>query len=123
MAVQTYRELIVWQKAMDLTVQVYAFLKLLPREELYALSSQMKRAAVSIPSNISEGFRRAHVAEQRQFFNIAYGTGAELETQIEICKRIGYCNDKQVQFIVAILDEVMRMLNVLRRSGSLRATN
>lgn len=111
MQIQTYRELIVWQKSMDLVVEVYKLAALLPRDELYALCSQMKRAAVSMPSNIAEGFRRNHRPEQRQFYAIAYGSGAELETQIEICRKLGFLKTESTQTADALLNETMRMLN------------
>ena len=79
-----YKQLIVWQKAMDLTVQIYRLVKLLPKEELYALSDQMRRAAVSIPSNIAEGQSRYSNKEFIQFLNIAKGSNAELFTQLLI---------------------------------------
>jgi len=96
---------------MDLVVKVYELCKLLPKEETYALASQMKRAAVSIPSNIAEGFRRIHRPEQRQFAMIAYGSGSELETQILLAKRIGYLDDDKIKETDELLNEVMRMLN------------
>lgn len=110
---KTYKELIVWQKAMTLVVEVYKFTALLPPDERYGLVTQMKRAVISIPSNIAEGFRRNHKAEQRQFFAISYGSGAELETQIELCKQLKLLTNEQTIRADALLDEVMRMLNKL----------
>ena len=77
-----YRELIVWQKAMDLVVDIYSITKLLTREELYGLTSQLRRAVVSIPSNIAEGNSRNTTKEYFQFLNIALGSKAEIETQL-----------------------------------------
>lgn len=113
MPLRTYKELIVWQKAMGLVVEIYKLAALLPKDEIYGLSIQMKRAAVSIPSNIAEGFRRNHQAEKTQFFAIAYGSGSELETQIEICKKLGLLTSEQPQKADQLLDETMRMLNKL----------
>ncbi len=96
---------------MDLVVKIYEVCKSLPREEVYGLSSQMKRAAVSIPSNIAEGFRRIHKPEQRQFAMIAYGSGSELETQILLAKRIGFLDDVKTKEVDGLLNEVMKMLN------------
>ena len=96
---------------MDLAVKIYELCKSLPREEIYGLSSQMKRAAVSIPSNIAEGFRRIHKPEQRQFAMIAYGSGSELETQILLAKRIGLLDNTKTEDVDGLLNEVMRMLN------------
>ncbi|TAL19433.1 four helix bundle protein [Patescibacteria group bacterium] len=107
----SYKDLIVWQKAMQLVKKVYSLTQLLPREELYGLASQMKRAAVSVPCNIAEGFRRNHRQEQIQFFAVSYGSGAELETQIEICKQLGFAKAEQTKVAEDILNEVMRMLN------------
>ncbi|MEK7516820.1 MAG: four helix bundle protein [Patescibacteria group bacterium] len=115
MQVKTYKELVVWQKSMDLVVEVYKLASLLPKDEMYGLASQMKRAAVSMPSNIAEGFRRNHKPEQTQFLSVAYASGAELETQIEICKKLGFCTTDQTKTAAALLDEVMRMLNKLSR--------
>ena len=96
---------------MDLIVELYQLATLLPKDEIYGLCSQMKRAAVSIPSNIAEGFRRNHRPEQRQFYAIAYGSGAELETQLEICRKLGFLKPSHTQKADALLDEIMRMLN------------
>jgi len=85
MAVSNYRDLIVWQKAMDLTVEIYRIAKKLPKEELFSLSDQMRRAAVSIPSNIAEGNGRQTKGEFQHFLRIAKGSAAELETQLLIC--------------------------------------
>ncbi|MDP3985748.1 MAG: four helix bundle protein [bacterium] len=113
MKVRTYKELIVWQKSMDLVIEIYKLMVLLPREEIYGLASQMKRAVVSIPSNIAERFRRNHKPEQIQFLSIAYASGAELETQLEICQRIGFLKSSEVQKANQFLEEIMRMLNKL----------
>ncbi len=111
--VQSYKDLIVWQKAMNLVVEIYAITEKFPQQELYVLTSQMRRAAISIPSNIAEGRRRGTRKDYRQFLLIAYGSGSELETQIEIAKRLSL--GKGVDFSQADLhlDEVMRMLNVM----------
>jgi four helix bundle protein len=111
--VQSYKDLIVWQKAMNLVVEIYAITEKFSQQELYVLTSQMRRAAISIPSNIAEGRRRGTRKDYRQFLLIAYGSGSELETQIEIAKRLSL--GKSVDFSQADLhlDEVMRMLNVM----------
>ena len=113
----SYKDLIVWQKAMDLVVSIYQLTEHFPKTEIYGLTSQMRRAAVSIPSNIAEGRRRGSRKDYRQFIIIAYASGAELETQIEIAKRLAY---RDVQKTEAILEEVMKMLN--RLSSSLQPT-
>ena len=81
-----YKQLIVWHKSMDLVVEVYSLVKLLPKEELYALSDQMRRAVVSIPSNISEGLGRNSDKEFIQFLSVSRGSLWELATQIEVCE-------------------------------------
>lgn len=84
-----------------------------PSTELYGLTSQMKRAAVSIPSNIAEGYRRNHNKEYTQFLSISFGSGAELETQMEICKRIPEFQKIDFSRCEKLLDEIMRMLNTM----------
>lgn len=116
-----YKELKVWQKAMDLTVAVYKLVKLLPKEETYALSDQMRRAVVSIPSNIAEGQGRNSDKEFIQFLSIARGSLWELETQIEICLRIGYIDQSLATNIYNLIAEISKMLNAL--SNSLKPQN
>ncbi len=84
MSVESYKNLIVWQKSMDLVLLIYSLTKKFPEEEIYGLTSQMKRAEVSVPSNIAEGSRRSSKKDFRNFLLNAYGSGAELETQIKI---------------------------------------
>lgn len=110
---QSYRELIVWQKAMELVVAVYGFTATFPKEELYGLVSQMKRAAVSIPSNIAEGSRKNSNKDTGRFFEIAFGSSAELETQIEICKRVSLGDQTALVSIELQLSEIMRILNTM----------
>lgn len=111
-----YKELKVWQKAMDLTVEVYELVKLLPKEETYALSDQMRRAVVSIPSNIAEGQGRNSDKEFIQFLSIARGSLWELETQIEICLRIGYIDQSLTTSIYNLIAEISKMINALSNS-------
>lgn len=98
---------------MELVMEIYSLTKQFPKTESYGLSSQMRRAAVSIPSNIAEGYRRGHLPEYIQFLSIGYGSGAELETQVEICKRISELKTLNYKKIDELLNEVMRMFNVL----------
>ena len=116
MAVQNYQQLTVWQKAMKLVVTIYQLTELFPKTEIYGLTSQMRRAAVSIPSNIAEGSRRGTRKDYRQFVLNAYGSGAELETQIEIAKQLGFAKEYNYTQVSSLLDEVMRMLNGLEKS-------
>ena len=108
-----YRKMIVWQKAMQLTELTYVAVKKLPKEELYALSSQMRRAVVSIPSNIAEGAGRNTDKDLRHFMTIARGSATELETQLMICEMLRYLSIDDVKPIMILLDEVRRMLSVL----------
>jgi four helix bundle protein len=113
MSVESYKDLVVWKKSMDLVIEIYALTKKLPKNETYGLMSQMQRAATSIPSNIAEGGKRGHLPEYIQFLLVAYGSGAELETQLEICKRLSFLNNSDYNKVDPLLEEVMKMLNVL----------
>lgn len=106
----TYRDLIVWKKAIELTVKVYQFTDTLPREELYGMISQMRRSASSIPANIAEGRLRNSEKEFRQFLSIAYGSGGELETHLEVAKQVWKVDQKRFGEVCSLLDEVMRLL-------------
>lgn len=110
---KSYKDLIVWQKSVDLSVMIYKITEGFPKSELYSLTSQVKRCCVSIPSNIAEGQRRGHKAEYIQFLRVAFGSGAELETQILIAFKIGYLDQKQFNQINELLQEIMKMLNKL----------
>ena len=115
MSYMDYRDLLVWQKAMDLVMEVYCLVKLLPKEETYALSDQMRRAVVSIPSNIAEGHGRGSVNEFAHFLTIAQGSRAEIETQLQICLRLQYLTESQISAAMSLSQEVGRMLTVLIR--------
>lgn len=107
----SFRKLVVWQKSMELVTEVYRVVRLLPKEELYALSSQMRRAAVSIPSNIAEGRARNSNKEFIQFLSIARGSFAELQTQLLICVNLQYLAEEQIAKAMALSEEVGKMLN------------
>lgn len=113
MTITSYRDLVVWQKAMELCVSVYAITKKFPQEEKYGLCSQMQRSAVSIPSNIAEGRCRGTRKDFLQFLRIAYGSGAELETQFEIVFRLNLLRNDAYKKTTSLLEEVMKMLNVM----------
>ena len=113
MALKTYKELKVWQKSMDLTVEIYRLVKLLPKFEIYALSDQMRRAVVSIPSNIAEGYGRNSTKEFIQFLTIARGSQLELETQLQIYLRLEYFSETEVETVLHLCTEINKMLNVL----------
>ena len=113
--ISSYRDLFVWQKAMDLTTNIYQLTAQLPPEERYGISSQMRRAAVSIPSNIAEGSYRGTRKDYRNFILVAYGSGAELETQLEILNRLGLVARGNIVTAQHLLNSVMRMLNNLAK--------
>lgn len=114
--IQTYKDLIVWQKAMDLVIAVYDLTKRFPNDERYGLISQMKRAVTSIPSNIAEGRARNTRKDYEKFAVIAYSSGAELETQLEITKRLKLADANQIKESESLLTEVMKMLNKMTAS-------
>ena len=114
MSVYDYKDMIVWQKSVDLAVLVYKAVKFLPKEELFGLSNQMRRAAVSIPSNIAEGHQRGSAKDYLHFVYIAKGSLAELETQILLCEKLDYLTSDQTKSITSLCSEVGKMLNTLR---------
>lgn len=116
MAWSHYKDMIVWQKAMDLTDEIYHLVKSLPREELFSLSDQLRRAAVSIPSNIAEGYGRQTEKEYKQFLSMARGSVFEVETQLTICIRQGFLSDADTQTARALCDEIGRMLTTMSRN-------
>jgi len=120
--IKDYKDLIVWQKAMDLAEEVYRLVKKLPKEELFALSDQIRRAVISIPSNIAEGHERNSIKEYYQFLSIAKGSKAELETQLLLCVKVHYLEalDEGAlsepvapDFIKVSLDETNRMMRMV----------
>lgn len=106
-----YKDLNSWQKAMDLTTEIYRLTKKLPKDELYGLTNQMRRAAVSIPSNIAEGNARFSTKEYLHFLSIARGSVAEIETQLLLCVRLGYLTQEDLEAALSSQNEVERMLN------------
>lgn len=110
---KTYKELIVWQKSYRLSLQVYELTQKFPKEEIYGLTSQIRRAAVSIPSNIAEGYCRQSKKEYIQFLKISFGSGAEVETQLLIAKDLHYLSEFEFVKTNDLLIEIMKMLNSL----------
>lgn len=98
---------------MSLVEEIYTLTKFFPKNEVYGLSQQMQRAAVSIPPNIAEGYKRNHLPEYIQFLSIANGSGGELETQIELCKRLPELRSFDYAKAEGLLNEIMRMFTVL----------
>ena len=122
MAVESYRDLIVWQKAMALAVAIYEQTRTFPREEAYGLTSQLRRAAVSVPSNIAEGQGRTTTNDFLRFLGIAAGSLQEMETQLILAARLGYLAEPNQAQLLDQCREVARLLQGLinslrRRSG------
>lgn len=109
--VQSYIDLIIWQKSIALVTMLYKATVQLPKEEMYGLTSQMRRSAVSIPSNIAEGFGRNSQLEFNRFLNIALGSLFELETQVEICKNLEYFDININENLLEKTLELEKMLN------------
>jgi four helix bundle protein len=118
MAVRSYRELVAWQKAMDLVESVYKTTSHFPKEELYALSLQLKRASVSVASNIAEGQGRKGTKEFLHHLSIAYGSLVETETQLMIGHRLHFMTESQLNSLLQQTEEVCRLINGL--SNALR---
>ena len=111
-----HKNLDVWKKAVDLVQQIYDLTKIFPKNEDYSLTSQMRRAAISVPSNIAEGAARQTKKEFIQFLHMAQGSLSELDTQIEIAKRLGYFSEDQNKKTLEIMQDVDRMLSGLIKS-------
>lgn len=110
MKIQSHRDLIVWQRAIDLSVAVYELTRQFPREEIYGLVSQLRRAAVSIASNIAEGYGRTSTGEYLQFLGIARGSNLELQTQLVIARRLSLGSAEPIDQAEALSAEVAKML-------------
>ena len=109
--INSYKDLLVWQRAVELVSSIYGITKVFPEDERFGLTSQMRRSAVSIPSNIAEGWGRLSRKNYLQFLRISRGSLFELETQIEICKRLNYI--KEIDKLEKEIIEISKMLNAL----------
>jgi four helix bundle protein len=112
---QNYKDLVVWQKGIELAKRIYGLTRMFPSEERFGPTSQMRRAAVSIPSNVAEGQARRTTPEFIQFISHAEGSAAELDTQIILAVELQFCLKADVLPIYELNDEIRRMLNALRR--------
>lgn len=113
-----YKELKVWQKADELAIEIYKMTKQFPKDEIYGLTSQIRRAALSVPTNIVEGYSRKGDKELARFVNIAIGSMAETEYLLDFSKRIGYLNDEDYRKNSALREEVGRLLwNFYKKVG------
>jgi len=122
MKTQSYKDLVVWQKGIALAKIVYRLTQNFPPEEKFGLIAQMRRSAVSIPSNIAEGQGTPHHWEFIQFISNAEGSVAELDTQLILSMELGFCDSSNAAAAFELVDELRRMLNVLRRKLSTRVT-
>ncbi len=115
---QNYKDLLVWQKGIALAKAIYGLTRSFPAEEKFGLVSQMRRAAVSIPSNLAEGQARRTTGEFVQFISHAEGSAAELDTQLILAAELDFCEKATAMPIYELIDEIRRMLNALRRAIS-----
>lgn len=113
MEIKSYRDLDVWRRAIELVAAIYRLTQDFPAEEKFGLVSQMRRAAVSIPSNIAEGYARRERREYARFVSIAFGSGAELETQVYIAKQLRFAPEVSFEMVDDLLRDVQKMLNSL----------
>ena len=116
MGIKRYRDLDIWKKGIELIKDVYKVTEKFPKHEVYGLVSQMRRSAISIPSNVAEGFRRYHNKEYKQFLYVTLGSCAELETQITIAKELDYVKQEIEAVLLEKLDHICRMIsNLLKK--------
>jgi len=113
LARKSHKDLILWRKSLDLAVDVHGLTATFPKFELFGLISQLRRAAVSVPSNIAEGSARRSTREFIAFLHIARGSLAELETQLLLAQRVGYISEDRLHHVIAAADEVGRILNAV----------
>ena len=114
--IHSFRDLVVWQKSVVLVTEIYRLSKKFPKEEVFGLTSQIRRAAVSIPSNIAEGRGKSSKGEFQQFLHHSMGSLAEVETQVIIAQNLGYLNAAETEPVMKIIAEVGRLLNGLLTS-------
>ncbi len=112
-AAKSFRELIVWQRGIELATAIYRLTHDFPREEVYGLTAQLRRSAVSVPSNIAEGQGRLSTGEFRQFLGIARGSNCELQTQLEIARALGFGNVARIDEAESLSHEVSKMISAI----------
>ena len=113
--IQSFKDLRIWDLGIQIVTDVYAVTRDFPREEAYGLTSQMRRAAVSIPANIAEGFRRYSPKEHKQYLHIAMGSLAELETEPIVAQRLGFIAEEKMGSFAEKIDHLSRMITVFLR--------
>jgi four helix bundle protein len=123
MQIRSYKDLLVWQRGMDLTTQVYQLSAKLPQDERFGLTSQMRRAAVSVPANIAEGHQRTSTKDYLRFLSIASGSLAEVETLIELASRLYLIEKTLIEELVGQADELGKMLRSLQHKLEEKLSN
>ena len=119
MKIKSYKDLDIWKRSIKLVEDIYRLTKSFPKEELYGLTSQMRRAAVSIPSNIAEGFTRFYNKEYKQFLYITLGSCSELSTQIIIASRLKYFDNNKIEQLLNEIDEICKMtMSLIKKINS-----
>lgn len=113
---RTFKDLLVWQNAIVFSTDIYNVTKLFPKEEVYGLSSQLRRASVSIASNLAEGSKKGTKKEFAHYIRISQGSGAEIETQLIIAKNFSYISDSELNKLLADLESIMKMLTGLLKT-------
>jgi len=108
--IKSYKDLQIWQRSMDLVEKIYRITGKLPNSEQWGLSSQMRRAAVSVPSNIAEGYGRQATGEYRHHLSIARASLLELETQVLLCHRLGFLDESEVNSLIDEIEEISKMI-------------
>lgn len=120
--IKTYKDLLIWQKGFQIVIAIYKLVKTFPQEELYALTNQIKRASVSVPSNIAEGYGRNKEKSFNHFIDIARGSLYELETQLLLSKELEFISDNELfNHILNLIEEESKMINSF--SKKLKANN
>jgi four helix bundle protein len=115
-SIKTFKDLVVWQKAFNLSVEIYRLSSEFPKHELYGLASELRKTSRSIPCNIAEGYKRWSKVDYIRFLRISAGSAAELETQVLLAARLGYFHPNVASQIAEMLYEIVRMLDALVRS-------
>jgi four helix bundle protein len=113
--IKNFKDLLIWQEGIEIVKDIYRLSSSFPKAELYGLSSQIRKCAVSIPSNIAEGFKRFYYKDYRRFLYIALGSAAELETQLVISEKLKYISNEEVQVIYVKLERLAKMITNLMK--------
>ena len=111
--VSSYKDLLIWQRSMDLVERIYKITSKLPATEQWGLTSQMRRSAISVPSNVAEGYGRQATGEYRHHLSIGRGSLLELETQVLLCQRLGYLEYEKINSLLDEINQIGKMLSSL----------